>query len=107
MTLILPNLKSALVNAKGFVLQPWITFFQQFTQAPSQVIDLNVASSPFSYTAVEPGFLVISNGTVSAVTLTRGSTTVTGVGTLVPVAIGDVVAITYSAAPTVQFFPSF
>lgn len=107
MTLILPNLKSALVNAKGFVLQPWITFFQQFTQAPSQVIDLNVIVSPFSYTAVEPGFLAITGGTISAITLTRGSTTVTITGDLIPVAIGDIVAITYSVLPTVQFFPSF
>ncbi len=107
MTLILPNLKSALVNAKGFVLQPWITFFQQFTQAPSQVIDLNVIVSPFSYTAVEPGFLAITGGTISAITLTRGSTTVTITGDLIPVAIGDIVAITYSLLPTVQFFPSF
>src|SRR5712671_1754122 len=107
MTLILPNLKSALVNTKGFVLQPWITFFQQFTQAPSQVIDLAVNVSPFSYTAVEPGFLAITSGTISSVTLTRGSTTITVTGNLIPVAIRDVVSIIYSVIPTVQFFPSF
>jgi len=107
MTLILPNLKSALVNTKGFVLQPWITFFQQFTQAPSQVIDLDVNGSPFSYTAAEPGFLAITGGTISSITLTRGSTTVTVTGDLIPVAIRDVVSITYSVLPTVQFFPSF
>ena len=106
MTLILPNLKSALVNAKGFVLQPWISFFQQFTQAPSQVIDLNVTASPFSYTAVEPGILVLSGGTISTITLTRGNTTVTITGSFVPLAIQDMVTITYSVLPTVQFFPS-
>ncbi len=106
MTLKLPNLQSALVNAKGFVLQPWISFFQQFTQAPSQVIDLNVNASPFVYTAVEPGILVISGGTISAITLTRGSTTVTIMGSFIPLAIQDMVTITYSVLPIVQFFPS-
>ena len=106
MTLILPNLKSALVNTKGFVLQPWISFFQQFTQAPSPVLGLNVSASPFSYTAVEPGILVVSGGIISTITLTRGNTTVTVMGSFIPLSIQDMATITYSVLPTVQFFPS-
>jgi hypothetical protein len=107
MSLPVVNLKSALVNAKGFILQPWITFFQQFVQAPQASMGVTIGSSPFSYVAVEPGLLVASGGTVSGITLTRGSTTVTISGNSVSLEIKDVAEVTYSVAPTLEFFPRY
>lgn len=99
MTLPIVNLKSALVNAKGFILQPWITFFQQFTQAPSKAT--SVTSN--NYVAAEPGILAVVGATT--VTLTRGSLSVTITDQLILVAIKDTVS--WTGAPTVTFFPSF
>lgn len=102
MTLPVVNLKSALVNKAGFILQPWITFFQQFTQAPSRATAVDVSSG--SYTAAEPGILFVTGATT--ITLTRGTTTVTTTDNFVPVAIKDTVTFT-GGSPVATFFPSF
>ena len=101
MTLPVINLKSRLVNGAGFILQPWITFFQQFTQAPSVATSV---SANGSYTAKEPGILAIV-GAIGNATLQRGSMSVSVSDNLIPVAINDIV--TWSGSPTVTFFPSF
>lgn len=105
----LPNLISKLVDATGRTLQPWVSYFQQFTQAPPNFVAQTVSGSPFSYTAREPGTIAISGGTITAITLTRGAVTIS-LGTtpkLIPVAINDVVAITYSVLPTIYFISSY
>lgn len=73
--------------------------------APIQSI--TVGASPYAYVAPHHGSVSIQGGTVSAVTLTRQGTAVTlGLTAgLVPVATGDVVTVTYSAAPTMKFIP--
>jgi hypothetical protein len=101
MTLPIINLKSRLVNGAGFILQPWITFFQQFTQAPSVATSVNANGS---YTAAEPGILAVI-GAIGNVTLQRGSMSVSISDNLIPVAIKDVV--TWNGPATVTFFPSF
>ena len=70
----------------------------------------NVApgASPYTYTASAAGSVVITGGTVSAVQLKRGSTTITIASAspaVVPVSAGDQVITTYSAAPTMSFVP--
>ena len=112
MALLVPNYNVSLVNGAGQVIaQAWRSFFQQFVQAPSAILPITLTASPFSYTAVEPGNLAISGGTISAITLTRGTTVITlatsAAAKLVPVAIGDIVTITYSILPTLQFIPSY
>ena len=66
-----------------------------------------VGASPYTYTATAVGTLVIEAGTVTGLTLTRGTATVTLSAStpLVPLDNADEVAITYSAAPTVTFIP--
>ncbi|TGB34395.1 hypothetical protein [Burkholderia thailandensis] len=69
---------------------------------------ITVGASPFSYTATSAGTVVISGGTVSAVTLKRGTPAAISVGEtggVVPVSAGDIVTVTYSAAPTMDFVP--
>lgn len=90
------------------IISPWLQFLQQFVQAPPNILDVIPDGSPFSYTAVEPGLVAITSGTISAITLTRGLTIINVTGTkLVQVSIADTVEITYSVLPTVQFIPSF
>lgn len=106
---VLPNQNSPLVNrATGNIIPPWNSYLQQFTQKPPPVMAIDVTASPFSYTAVEPGNVAISGGTVSAIVLTRGSVSITIVGSnFVPVAIGDIVTVTYSVLPTIRFIPAY
>lgn len=106
---IMPNSLARFVDrATGFILQPWIAYLQQFTQAPPRFVQVIVDISPFSYTAKEPGFVVISDGTVSAISLIRGTDTLDFTGQAqIPVSINDVVEITYSVLPTMTFIPIY
>lgn len=101
---------SQFVDKAGKIIQPFISYLQQFTIAPPAFASVIVGSSPFSYTAKEPGNLYISGGTVSAITLTRGNDTITLSTTrplLIPVAIEDTVLITYTVLPNLKFIPSY
>ena len=107
MALIVPRLDAPLVDRSGLALAPWTTFFQQFVQAPSAAVSLIIGVSPFNYVAREPGQVAVIGGTVSAIALIRGTVTidVTGVK-LIPVAIKDIVKVTYSILPVIQFLPN-
>lgn len=63
--------------------------------------------SPYTYSGLVDGLLVVRGGTVSLVEYERqGAFTNLGVTSgLVPVKAGDVVRITYTVAPTVSFIP--
>lgn len=65
-------------------------------------------ASPYTYTAPAAGSVVITGGTVSAIQLKRGTTTITVASAspaVVPVSAGDQVITTYTAAPTMSFVP--
>ncbi len=102
----LPSLVSRLVDSTGRMLSPWNSYFQQFTQAPAPVINVTVGVSPFAYTVREPGAIAITGGTVSAVTLTRGSVVIPVSSMIFPVGINDIVTVTYSVLPTISLLPS-
>ncbi len=104
----LPNTSSPFVGKFGKIIAPWIQYLQQFTQAPPNILSVIPGVSPSSYTAKEPGNVAITGGTVSAITLTRGVISINVTGQrLIPVAINDVVTVTYSVLPTIQFIPSY
>lgn len=68
--------------------------------APSSI---TVGASPFAYTSLSSGSVSVTGGTVSQITLTRNAIVVwTGAvaSGVVPVCATDIVAVTYSAAPT-------
>jgi hypothetical protein len=72
--------------------------------APVQV--LTPGSSPWTYQALQNGSVVISGGSVSAVTLSRDGATFYAVAVgQVTMKRGDSVKITYSSTPTVVLFP--
>lgn len=108
MTLFVPNLLSRLVDRNGLVQKPWNSFFQQFSSQPSKVQAVIVGASPFSYTFGEPGTLVITGGTISQVDLDRGPDTVDyQTDRRIVGMIGDIITITYSVLPTIQFLPFY
>lgn len=105
---IFPNTISPFVSRVGRILNPWIQYLQQFTQAPPNFMAATVSASPFSYTAKEPGFIIITGGTISAVHLIRGSININLTGQkIIPVSINDTVITTYSVLPTIQFIPIY
>lgn len=96
----LPDLARALLLAQDPVLQDP----QPRAQPPQSVA---VSASPFTYTAGFDGTIVVTGGTVSAISLIRQGTSVaTGITAgLIPLSRLDSVQVTYSAAPTMTFFP--
>ncbi len=105
-----PNLITRLVDGMGKLLPgPWNSFFQQFTQAPPSPIAIVVGTSPFTYTAKEPGVIAIAGGTITGVALIRGTFNI-GLGSnvfLVPVGTNDSVVISYSGLPAIRFLPTY
>lgn len=105
---VFPNTGAPFVTKLGKILTPWIQYLQQFTQAPPSVSAIAVGASPFPYVAKEPGFIFVSDGTVTAIHLIRGSDDLNFTGQkLVPVSINDTVIVTYSVLPTVIFIPIY
>lgn len=106
-----PRLDSPLTDASGHISELWRQFLNTIWNringaAGGNIAAITVGASPYSYTAASGGVLSIQGGTVSQVTIKRGSTTVTISTGLVPMRTNDVVAITYSAVPTVNFIPT-
>lgn len=102
-----PNSNSPIADSSGKITQIWQRFFNALVASPGAISPVVVAASPSSFTASSGGAVAISGGTISAVTLRRSGTTVAvGTSRLVPVENGDVVTVTYSAAPTMNFIPN-
>lgn len=99
------NLNARLVNKDGFLVDPWNSFFQQFTQTSPAVKDLVVGASPFNYMPNARGKLIVS-GVITFAFLIRGKKTIALSNVtplIVPMAIGDELRLNYAVAPTVQF----
>lgn len=105
----LPNLLAKLVDDRGLIQRPWNSFFQQFVQQPPPFITLEPIADPFVYDSREPGTIAIVGGTITNVDLTRGAETLSlGAVRLIPVAIRDIITLTYSVVPTaIRFIPSY
>lgn len=108
----LPNVLQDFVNKSGQIIVPWIQYLQQFTIAPPAFMDITVGSSPFEYEAEEPGNVFITGGTVSQIALIRGADTIilflnTTTPRMVPVAVKDIVKVTFTVLPTLKFISSY
>lgn len=75
------------------------------SSAPPQVA-ITVGASPFTYTAPNPGRVVIQGGTVSLIELGRnGAFVTTGIIVgVIPVSRDDQIRVTYTVLPTLTFF---
>ena len=104
-----PNWKAPLVNPDGTASQAWFGYLIQLGgYAPAAIATVDVAGSPFTYTASAPGTLVVSGGTVLSITLTRAQMVVSvgfTSGSL-PMSAGDKATIIYSSIPIVNFIPN-
>lgn len=99
--------------ATGDISDVWRQFLVQvFTRlGTSQVrapIAITPTGSPFTYAAPYDGALFAAGGGIEAMTLKRGSSAAYAVGSFYggkPMRAGDLLTISYSAAPTLVFFP--
>ena len=87
-----------------------------FGIAPEPASSITVGTSPFTYTntRLQPVMVVISGGTVTGVSIKRGSSSfsvgsgdqiVTLAGAWGGSLVGDSVTVTYTSAPTMELFP--
>jgi hypothetical protein len=107
-----PNAPSWAVPAvepeTGLLTQGWFGYLAQLAGAPGPIVAVPASPSPFAYKAPSNGTLAITGGAVSSITLARARVSGVNVGFTsgsVAVAANDVVTITYSVAPTINFIP--
>lgn len=103
----LPNLKVPMVGNRGQPISPWIEFFAAIVANPSAFEPVTVGASPHDLEIIEPGTVSVVGGTVSAVTIERGSVVLaTGMTAgMFRVGSGDILRIVYTVVPTVNFIP--
>lgn len=110
MTAIVPSSAQPIADKTGNVTQYWQRFFNNLlgVASPTPIVPVTVTASPFSFTAPSWGSVTVSGGTVSAISIRRNTTTAaTGVTAgVLPVAQNDVVVVTYSGLPTMNFIPA-
>ena len=103
-----PSRSQKVSDDEGMVSLAWWQFFNLL--APSQPLKesaITVSASPFAYTAQSNGNVLVTGGTVSAISLTRVSAHATGLTAgFIPVDNKDIVTVTYSSLPTMTFIPS-
>lgn len=70
------------------------------------LVGITPGASPYTYTATDAGTVIVQGGTVTLIELGRKTTFVTTGMTFgaVPVSKGDQVRVTYTVAPTMNFF---
>ncbi len=95
------NMQAPLVKISGgfgYLIKPWNSLFQQFTQ-PAPAVAVVTAPSPF--TANANGKVILTGA--ATITLTRGPVSVNLNGErIIPVRIGDTVS--WTGGATVQFW---
>ena len=91
------------------ITSTWYRWFQDVEtgKPPSDVEIVTVGASPFSYVAVRRGFVILTGGTVSAISFIRTTATATGLTAgIFPLAAGDTLKVTHTGAPTMTFVPT-
>jgi hypothetical protein len=105
----LPTMKQPIADlVTGMVTPAWYGFFYDLTSDATPFEAITVGASPFTYTAVHPGMMLIIGGTVSAVGLIRGRITIAATGLVAgffPMAAKDQLVTTYTGVPTMWYIP--
>ena len=106
----LPDRTAPLLDGDGNMNLYWYMFFKGLVPGKSTPeVSIIVGSSPFAYTSTDDGFVVVTGGTVSSITLTRSSTAQsvgTSTGRAIPIGKGDILTVTYSGLPTMLIYPT-
>lgn len=105
---VVPSTTVPVVGQGGRPTMEYQRFFNALVSASQSVEPITIGASPYTYTASIIGTLFVSGGTVSDITIRRGTVTVpTGVlAGPIPLTNGDIATVTYSVAPTVNFVPA-
>lgn len=94
-------------KSTGKIADALLKYLTQFTISPPAFMDITLTGSPFEYQAKEPGHIHI-DGATTAIALIRGTETLDVSGVIIiPVAVDDIIEITYGVLPTVTFIPSY
>lgn len=105
----LPNLASPFVDAQRLLTGPWVDFLSALAGKPGKPVTAALSGSGVPFAVAGDGHYVVQGGTVTAIVVRRGRPAVSvNMGVTqgpVPVVEGDLLAITYSVAPTVTFLP--
>jgi hypothetical protein len=105
----IPQRTTPLTESDGTVNLYWYQFFSGLVPGKSTPeVSITVGSSPFSYTSSDDGFVIVTGGTVSSITILRSSSAqsvATTTGHAIPIGRGDVLAVTYSVKPTMLIYP--
>lgn len=105
----IPQRNAPLLESDGTLSLYWYQFFKGLVPGKATPeTAITVSSSPFSYTSTDDGFVVITGGTVSSVTITRSGSAMsvaTSTGHAIPIGKGDVLIVTYSGTPTMLIYP--
>ena len=89
--------------------QLWASFFQSLVSAAAPIEELMPDPSPWVYTALFPGNVLIRGGIVSALALARSRMVIDPLGVtggFVPVMPGDELTVTYTGLPDAWFLPN-
>ncbi len=92
----------------GILTDAWFLYLASLSARPPGFAPVVVGLSPFSYTASGPGSVAVVGGTVSAITIDRGTGSLATGATsgIFPVAQGDIITVTYTVLPTITFIPA-
>lgn len=106
----LPKFTSPL-QINGITSKDWYFFFSGLYTglAPSQPSSISVGVSPFTYSAVVKGSIIVQGGTVSSIQFSRNGVTFYNVGQtsgMIPINAADRIIVTYTVKPAMTFVPS-
>lgn len=93
----------------GLVTQAWYGYFRDLSSLATPIEQQTVGASPWTYTAVHSGNLLVKGGTVSKIGLIRARVTIMDIGMVagfIPVSPDDQVVITYTVVPEVWHIPN-
>ncbi len=102
---IVPRIDESAIDNNGYFTRTWYNFFASFQTGAGKIRSINPTSSPYSIEADSVGTITITGGSDIVVTLTRAQKTITGLSGLIPVSQDDVVVISYTIVPIVNFIP--
>jgi hypothetical protein len=106
----LPNYPVPLIRG-GNTESSWYRFWAGLFQGlpPENVTVPTVGASPYTYSAVRKGSLIVEGGTVSSIEFSRDGTDFYDVGAtagMFSLNASDILRITYTGLPNVTFVPT-
>ncbi len=99
------------LTINGQTTKDWYFFWSGLFRGlpPGNVEPVTVDVSPYTYSAVKRGSMIVSGGTVSLIEFSRDGTTFYDLGQTsgtFPLSASDLIRVTYSVIPDMTFIPS-